>query len=166
MVRAWRRLPGGDQLLTTHPDLARPAADLPVQVDRMVRDWQGELLDLIRSESGSRRTNARVAAYGINGVGLILMLVTFAHTAGLSGAEVGIAGGTSVLAQRVLEAMFGDQAVRTMARKARAALLADVDALYAGQRARLEEAVGGVTVAQEQHDGLAGAVEGMKGMSL
>ncbi len=166
VVRAWRHLPGGDQLLAAHPDLAKPAADLPAQVDRMVRDWQGELLDLIRTESGSRRTNARVAAYGINGVGLILMLVTFAHTAGLSGAEVGIAGGASVLAQRVLEAMFGDQAVRTMARKARTALLADVDTLYAGQRVRLEEAVGGVTVAQAQHDGLTRAVEAVKGLSL
>lgn len=166
VVRAWRHLPGGDQLLTTHPDLAQPAKDLPTQVDRMVRDWQGELLDLIRTESGSRRTNARVAAYGINGAGLILMLVTFAHTAGLSGAEVGIAGGTTVVAQRVLEAIFGDQAVRTMARKARVALLADVDALYAAQRGRLEEAVGGVTVAQEQHDGLVAAVRAVTGMSL
>ncbi len=166
VVRAWRHLPGGDQLLTTHPELAGPAADLPAQVDRMVRDWQGALLEMIRTESGSRRTNARVAAYGINGVGLVLMLVTFAHTAGLSGAEVGIAGGTSVVAQRVLEAIFGDQAVRTMARSARNVLLDDVDALYAAQRARLEEAVGDVTVAQAQHDGLADAVRAMHGMAL
>ncbi len=40
------------------------------------------------------------------------MIFVFAQTGGITGAEVGIAGGTTVLAQRVLEAVFGDQAVR------------------------------------------------------
>ena len=62
------------------------------RVDRLVRDWQGEIFDMVRSEGGNRRTNARVAAYGVNGIGLFLMLVSFAHTGGLTGAEVGIAG--------------------------------------------------------------------------
>ena len=38
---------------------------------------------------------------------------------GLTGAEVGIAGGGAVLGQKLLEAVFGDQAVRTLAERAR-----------------------------------------------
>ena len=85
-----------------------------------MRDWQGEVLELVRTEGQGRRTNARIAAYGLNAIGLFLMLVAFSSTAGLTGAEIGIAGGTALLAQRVLEAIFGDQAVREMAAKARA----------------------------------------------
>jgi hypothetical protein len=43
----------------------------------------------------------------------------FASTGGLTGIEVGIAGGTSVLSQKLLEAVFGDQAVRTLTARAR-----------------------------------------------
>ncbi|CCH77499.1 putative ABC transporter [Nostocoides japonicum T1-X7] len=158
VARAWRRLPGGAQLLDDRPELASPDDPLGDRADRLVRDWQGQLLQLIRSESGSRRTNARVAAYGVNGVGLFLMLVTFAHTGGLTGAEVGIAGGTSVLAQRVLEAIFGDQAVRSMAAKARRLLVEDVTALYAAERGRFEAALEDVGVADGQAEGLARAM--------
>ena len=64
------------------------------------------------------------------------MLVAFSSTGGLMGAEVGIAGGTAVLAQRVLEAIFGDQAVRTMAAKARRRLLELADELYEAEQQR------------------------------
>ena len=35
-------------------------------------------------------------AYGVNGLGVVLMLVTFASMAASTGAEVGIAGRTAV----------------------------------------------------------------------
>ncbi|MGB3258894.1 MAG: ABC transporter, partial [Ornithinimicrobium sp.] len=52
--------------------------------------------------------------------------------------EVAIAGGSAVLAQRLLEAVFGDQAVRTMARKARIALMRRVEQLLATERGRYD----------------------------
>lgn len=132
--RSWRRLPGGEGALENIPAGSQESAALKSEVEAVVRQWQGEIFDMVRTEGGNRRTNARVAAYGVNGIGLFLMLVTFAHTGGLTGAEVGIAGGTSVLAQRILEAVFGDQAVRDMAAKARRSLLARVDDVYGRQR--------------------------------
>jgi GTPase SAR1 family protein len=140
-ARDLRRLDGGEAILAAEPALASTSPDFRSRVDRMVREWQGEIFDMVRSEGGNRRTNARVAAYGVNGIGLFLMLVTFASTGGLTGAEVGIAGGTSVLAQRVLEAVFGDQAVREMAARARRLLLDRVDGLYAAERARFVAAI-------------------------
>jgi hypothetical protein len=140
-VRAWRRLPGGTPVLSRHPELAKPSPELASDVQRLVRDWQGEVLELVRTEGQGRRTNARVAAYGLNAIGLFLMLVAFASTGGLVGAEIGIAGGTALLAQRVLEAIFGDQAVRDMAAKARARLLELADELYAAERSRYSAAL-------------------------
>jgi hypothetical protein len=78
------------------------------------------------------------------------MLVTFAHTAGLTGAEAGIAGGTAVLGQKLLEAIFGDQAVRSLAAKARAALLDRVEDLYAAESGRFHAAIDAVSVERDQ----------------
>jgi hypothetical protein len=49
-----------------------------------------------------------------------------------------VAGGTSAVGQRVLEAIFGDQAVRTLAAQAREDLLVRVRELLAGERARFD----------------------------
>ena len=51
------------------------------------------------------------------------MLAVFAQTGGLTGAEVAVAGGTTAAGQRILEALLGDQAVRTLAARAREMLL-------------------------------------------
>jgi hypothetical protein len=161
-ARAWRALPGGAELIAAHPELAKPSPGLDPAIARMVRDWQGGVLELVRSEGRDRRTTARIAAYGVNAIGVILMLVAFAHTGGLVGAEVGIAGGTAVLAQKVLEAIFGDQAVREMAAKARAQLLDQVEELYAGERARFEAAIQGVEIKDGQAVRLADAAAAVK----
>jgi hypothetical protein len=140
-ARTWRTLPGGDQVLAAHPGLARSSTDLDRVLERLVRDWQGDILEMVRAEGKDRRTTARVMAYGVNGLGVVLMLVTFASTAGITGAEVGIAGGTAVVGQKLLEAVFGDQAVRELAAKARTRLLERVGEVYAAERARFDAAV-------------------------
>ncbi len=149
-VRTWRRLPGGPAVLAASPALGSPSPESTAAVERLVRAWQGEVFDLVRTEGQGRRTNARVAAYGVNAIGLFLMLVAFAQTGGLIGAEVGIAGGTALLAQRVLEAIFGDQAVRDMATKARQRLLEMVDEMYGQERGRFLAALATQTAPQDQ----------------
>ena len=136
--------------MASHPDLATPAPESAAKIERLVRDWQGEVLDLVRGEGKDRRTTARVLSFGVNGVGVILMLVVFSHTGGLTGGEVGIAGGSAVLAQRILEAIFGDQAVRDMADQARRKLMAKAEELYAGEQARLHAAVADVEASAGQ----------------
>ena len=95
------------------------------------------MLDLVADEGMGKRSRARFLALGVNGVGVALMIVVFAHTGGLVGAEVGVAGGTAVLAQRVLEAVFGDQAIRRLAQTAKDDLDARVQALMADRAAAL-----------------------------
>jgi len=137
-LRRWRSVAGGTVLAAQHPELAAPAPGLDERVSRTVRTWQGYVLELVQGEGGDRRTTARVLSFGVNGLGVLLMLVVFSQTAGLTGAEVGVAGGTAVLAQRLLEAVFGDQAVRTLAAKAKAELLRRAELVLAVDRTRYD----------------------------
>ena len=138
---SWRTSAAGTALLrTTDARLDRSTPNLRDGVERTVRDWQGAVLDLVRREGAARRTTARVAAYGVNATGLIVMVAVFASTAFIpTGAEIGVAGGTTVLSQKVLEALFGDQAVRRLADEARADLLERVHALLGGEEQRFVE---------------------------
>jgi len=79
-----------------------------------------------------------------------LMIVVFAHTGGLVGAEVGVAGGTAVLAQRVLEAAFGDQAIRRLAETAKDDLDARVQTLLASELLRYHAILDAQAVRPEQ----------------
>ena len=138
--RAWQAEPSGRAVLAAHADLsARHALVEPTR--RLIRDWQRGVLELVRTQGSDRRTRARVMSFGVNGVGAALMIVVFAQTAGLTGAEIGIAGGTSLVAQRLLEAVFGDQAVRSLSARARDDLTSAVDALVATDLARFHSAL-------------------------
>ena len=157
ILRRWRQLPGGPELVAAHPELATPEPEGAAKVERLVRDWQGDVLELIRAEGNDRRTAARVLSFGVNGVGIILMLLVFSQTGGITGGEVGIAGGSAVLAQRILEAIFGDQAVRDLAAKARRQLMSKTEDLYAVEQARLHAAVASFAVSASQVDRLRAA---------
>jgi len=146
VLRRWRQLPGGPALVTAHPELADPSPGSVDTVQRLVRDWQSDVLALVRAQSSNRRTTARVLSFGLNGVSVILMLLVFSHTGGLTGGEVGIAGGSAILSQRLLEAIFGDQAVRSLAAEARRKLMLRAQEMYAGEQARLHAAVSAVQV--------------------
>ncbi|MEV8179436.1 GTPase domain-containing protein [Cellulosimicrobium funkei] len=114
----WRADPAGSALLDGL-DLARSSAGVRARVAEEIRGWQSDVLDLVREQGAGKRGAARALSFGINGLGLSLMVVVFASTGGLTGAEVGIAGGTAILAQKLLEAVFGDDAVRRLTRTAR-----------------------------------------------
>ncbi|MGN9803150.1 ABC transporter [Micromonospora sp. L32] len=132
---AWKAHPAGAALL--EPGLAHPSDDLSERAERLVRDWQRGVLELVKAEGGDRRFVARTAAYAVNATGLAVMIAVFASTAFIpTGLEVATGAGTTVAAQTVLQAIFGDQAVRTLANKARADLLDRVRALLDEEAAR------------------------------
>ena len=141
-VLAWRSLPGGPGLLagedreleTVSPDFSEAAA-------AQVRDWQGTVLDLVRSQGADKRSSARLLSWGVNGVGAVVMVAVFAHTGGLTGGEVAVAGGTTAVGQRVLEAVFGDAAVRSLADQAREDLQSRVDGLLRYEQERFDARV-------------------------
>ena len=134
---AWMQLAAGQGLLRdAGSDLGRASRDLRRHAERSVREWQADVLEMVRTQGADKRSTARFLAFGVNGLSVALMVVVFSATYGLSGAEVGIAGGSAVLGQKLLEAVFGDQAVRTLAERARRSLEKRVADLLATERAR------------------------------
>ena len=133
----WLQQTAGQGLLAgTDQELGRASRDLRRKAERAVRDWQQEVLEMVRAEGADKRSTAKFLAFGVNGLSVALMIVVFAHTVGMTGAEAGIAGGSAVLGQKLLEAVFGDQAVRDLADRARRTLEQRVRELLDEERAR------------------------------
>ena len=84
---------------------------------------------------------ARVLSLGLNVVTVALMIVVFASTGGLTGGEIVIAGGSAVLGQKLLETVFGEDAVRRLAAQARQDLHERVATLFEKERARISAAL-------------------------
>ena len=156
---AWQGHPAGRTLLAgLSVDLSRPSAEFATETARAIRGWQSDVLELVRSVGASKKSTARFWALGVNGVGVALMILVFAHTGGLVGAEIGVAGGTAVLAQRVLEAIFGEDAVRRLAKQAKVDLDARVEALVAGELARFLDVLTEIDLRPGQADALTAVV--------
>ena len=143
---SWRARPAGPALLSAAQgspsgSLSAPDPGLTARTHEMVRDWQRGVLDLVRAQAEGKRTTARILSYGVNGAALVVMVAVFAHTGGLTGGEVAVAGGASAVGQKVLEALLGDQAVRDLAAQARADLRERVEALLRDERERFDRAI-------------------------
>jgi hypothetical protein len=87
-----------------------------------------------------------VLSLGVNGVAAVVMMLVFAQTGGLTGAEVAVAGGASAVGHALLEALLGDQAIRSLAVRARDALTARVAQLYDQEAVRYEAALAAIDV--------------------
>lgn len=92
-------------------------------VAEQIRLWQGSVLEMIREEGADKRKRARFLSLGVNATAVMLMVAAFSLTGGITGIEAGIAGGSGVVGTKLLESIFGEDAVRRMATRARTDLL-------------------------------------------
>ena len=166
---SWNAHPAGREVLAgTRVDLSRSSVGFPGEVARAIRDWQGDVLELVSEVGASKRATARYLALGVNGLGVALMVVVFSQTGGITGAEVGVAGGTALLAQRLLEAIFGEDAVRRLARQAKEQLDARVQRLMDAELVRFHHVLADTGVDAGQADAVraaVGALEAWRGRS-
>jgi hypothetical protein len=152
---AWRAHPAGATLLRIHPNLRHADAAIEEIADRSIRDWQRDVLELVQLEAGDRARLARVGAYTVNALGLAVMVAVFTATAFIpTGAEIAVAGGTTIAAQKVLEAVFGDQAVRRLAEQARELLMVRVRSLLDDDAARFHEVLAAADIDEYAADRL------------
>ena len=140
-IRArWRATRAGRSLLQrldaapTPTGSASPAGTSPEEefsaaVAAEIRLWQASVLNMIREEGAGKRQRARFLSLSVNAVAVLMMVAAFSLTGGLTGVEVGIAGGSGVVGAKLLESIFGEDAVRRMATRARTDLLERMGAL-------------------------------------
>lgn len=140
VLSAWRSTLAGRVLVDTNRVPAQSSRDLASLLDREIRAWQERVLDLVSAEGSSKRVAGRAISFGVNSVAAALMITAFAHTGGLTGGEVAIAGGAAAVSQRLLEALFGDQAVRELTATAHADLVARLTDIVRAEAVRYEAA--------------------------
>lgn len=146
IVEQWEARPGGKQALAASGEsvtaLSRASSDLSSKIEHELGAWEEYVLDLVREESGDKVTIARTLSTGINGVGVALMVAVFSQTGGITGGEAAVAGGTAAVSQAVLTAVFGEQAVRDLARDARENLITRLSAILETDRRRFDDMLG------------------------
>jgi len=165
---SWRSVEAGQHLAEDSArDLGRASRDFRASAERAVRDWQQDVMEMVRVEGADKRSTARFLAYGFNGLGLALMVVVFASTAGIpTGAEVGVAGGSALIGQKLLEAVFGDQAVRRLAANARKDLRHRVEQLMDGERSRYLEVLDGLRISPDTPEALREVVRSIEDLRV
>lgn len=154
---SWSRTRWGREIISAEPSLTRASDGFAEAAAEAIRAWQSDVLRLIEDQGRGKRMKARFLAIGTNVAGAALIIVVFASTGGLTGAEVGIAGGTSLLAQRLLEAVFGEGAVRQLADQAKRELLGRVDHVLADEASRFTAILDQLAVDADATDRLQGA---------
>ena len=159
--RAWSHVGSVAPELREHADpaLARASRDIDAKAAELIREWQGAILDRIQNTAGEKRQRARVMSLGLNVATVALMLMVFSTTAGITGGEVAIAGGSAVLGQKLLETVFGEETVRQMAVDARGDLNQRLDGLLRQERERyyqftdpLLEGASAASIREAAHD--------------
>ncbi len=149
-VAAWKMSSQGESLIAAGAAPQQSSAQLRASVEGEVRAWQSTVMELVREQGPARRAAGRAVSFGVNAAGAALMLVVFAHSGGLTGGEVVIAGGTAAVSQRLLEAIFGEEAVRTLAARAKADLVKRLTRLLEAEAERFAAAaLKGVPVPQQ-----------------
>ena len=158
---AWSERSDAAALVAGSPGLWSASEGFGPAVREGLGAWMQAIVDDVRAHAGRKRAVAQVAALGVNAVAVSVMLGVFAFTAGLTGAEVGIAAGTALLNQKLLEAIFGEGAMGELIAKARARLLALITSLLENDRARFEALVPAPGPMRELAAELRAAVEGI-----
>lgn len=160
ITNTWRTMPGGATVLEGDRSLERAADATRDRIGPEIRAWQDDILELVKERGAGKRNMARVMAFGVNGVGVALMIVLFAQTGGVTGGEVAVASGTAGVSQALLNAIFGEQAVRELAAAAREQLLTRIDDLVADEteryRARIRSLASGPSTTAQLAAAIAG----------
>lgn len=160
ITNTWRTMPGGATVLDGDRSLERAADTTRERIGPEIRAWQDDILELVRERGAGKRNMARVMAFGVNGVGVALMIVLFAQTGGVTGGEVAVASGTAGVSQALLNAIFGEQAVRELAAAAREQLLTRIDDLVADETERYRKRIRSLASGPSTTAQLAAAIAG------
>jgi len=158
---AWSERSHAAELVARNPALWSASEGFRPAIREGLGVWMGGIVDDVRSHAGRKRAVAQIAAVGVNAVSVAVMLGVFVHTAGLTGTELGIAAGTAVVNQKLLEAIFGERAMGELIAKARARLEALLTSLFENERERFEALVPAPGSLRDLAAALRAAVEDM-----
>ena len=139
IVNEWGTVPAGNDLLEAHPELAEAPPDLEARTRKTVDEWQATVVRLVETKGAKRRLRARWLTVVINATATGAIIATLAQTAGLTGAEAGIATAAGAANQALLSKVLGAANMRWLISNARADLERRFTELLAVHRRRFTE---------------------------
>ena len=135
---SWSETPTAGRALAEQPELWVPSPDFDRRLEDRLDRWIEGITEEIQASGRPKRMLARGAAVGVNAMGTGVMLATFIHTGGLTGAELGVAAATAFLNQKVLAALFGEAAMSELVAHAKQRLDEALSTTFDEERARFE----------------------------
>ena len=138
---AWADDPAAAVAIADRPDLWSVESGFDDRLRVRLEAWLTGIGEEVRTTGHLKRRLAQGASVGVNALGTGVMLGTFLHTGGLTGAEIGVAAGTAFLNQKLMNALFGEAAVQEMIEHAREDLMERLRDLMDGERSRFDRLV-------------------------
>jgi energy-coupling factor transporter ATP-binding protein EcfA2 len=140
---SWADVPSVGPAVAARPELWSTSPDFDSRLRDRLAAWIAGIGSDIQATGRPKRVLARGASLGVNALGTGVMLGTFMHTGGLTGAEVGVAAGTAFLNHKLLSALFGEAAMAELIANARRRLDEALATTFAEERARFDALVPG-----------------------
>jgi hypothetical protein len=138
---SWNDEPATRDLVAEDPSLWSTSPEFDAGLRARLEQWLEGIAADIQRTGEKKRLLAKGASIGVNAAGVGVMVATFAHSGGITGAEVGVAAGTAFLNQKLLEALFGEAALVEMIARARTNLAEAIDAAFGEEVGRYEALV-------------------------
>jgi energy-coupling factor transporter ATP-binding protein EcfA2 len=161
---AWAEEPAVAAAVAGEPGLWTTSAGFDERFRERLDAWIASIATDIAETGEGKRRLAKGASIGVNALGTGVMLATFIHTAGLTGAEVGIAAGTAFLNQKLLGALFGEAAMVELIQRARERLNETLATTFVEERERFDRLVTPPDDLEELERDLRAASEGLRSL--
>jgi energy-coupling factor transporter ATP-binding protein EcfA2 len=134
----WSSRSGSAEQLARDSSLWSASPDLASRIQPRLHEWVASIATDVQARGAGKRDLAFGVSLGVNALAVAAMVGVFAHTAGVTGTELGIVAATGFLNQKLLQAIFGEAAMREMIAGARQRLEALLGDEFAKERSRYD----------------------------
>ena len=138
----WATREGPAEQLARDHSLWSASPDLASRIEPRLNEWIASIATDVQARGAGKRDLAFGVSLGVNALAVAAMIGVFAHTAGVTGTEIGIAAATGFLNQKLLQAIFGEAAMREMIANARDRLEALLRDEFQKERSRYDRLTG------------------------
>ena len=134
----WSSRAGPAEQLARDPSLWSASPDLAARIRPRLHEWVASIATDVQARGAGKRNLAFGVSLGVNALAIAAMVGVFAHTAGVTGTELGIVAATGFLNQKLLQAIFGEAAMREMIAGARERLETVISDEFSKERDRYD----------------------------
>jgi energy-coupling factor transporter ATP-binding protein EcfA2 len=134
----WSTRAGPADHLARDSSLWSASPDLATRIRPRLQEWVMSIATDVQARGAGKRNLAFGVSLGVNALTVAAMVGVFAHTAGVTGTELGIVAATGFLNQKLMQAIFGEAAMREMIAGARERLEALLGDEFSTERERYD----------------------------